>query len=261
MSTFSEHAKIIPAGFDDGWILELDGDVQSHVDLVDPSVIRFEYLHRIANVIDVCWPATQPIKVLHLGAGALTLPRYIQATRPGSHQTVVELDPRLIPLVVDELPLPEGTHLDVVTGDARAQVQAMETHYFDAVVVDIFTGGDTAAHLTGEDFYRELIDRLAPQGVLLVNIGEDEDGLQFFTAQARALHTVAREFQGAWTLADASTLVQRSPGNAVVAAGGGLPIDDDAQEVLRSRLAAAGPHPATVLTPSDTVSLLENLNG
>src|SRR5699024_2263962 len=160
MSTFSEHAKIIPAGFDDGWILELDGDVQSHVDLVDPRVIRFEYLHRIANVIDVCWPATQPIKVLHLGAGALTLPRHIQATRPGSHQTVVELDPLLIPLLVDALPLPEGPHLDIVTGAARAPVQAMETHSFAAVVVAIFTGGATAAHLTGENFSRELLDRL-----------------------------------------------------------------------------------------------------
>lgn len=160
MGTFTEHAKIIPAGFDDGWLLELDGNIQSHVDLADPSVLRFEYLHRIGNVIDACWPPTQPIRVLHLGAGALTLPRYIQVTRPGSHQTVIELDPELLPLVTAELPLPEGTQLDVMTGDARSQVQAMEGQYFDAIVVDIFTGGDTAVHLTGEDFYRELLNRL-----------------------------------------------------------------------------------------------------
>lgn len=260
MNTFSKHAKIIPSGFDDGWVLELDGDIQSHVDLADPSVLRFEYLHRIGNVVDACWPPTQPIRVLHLGAGALTLPRYVQVTRPGSHQTVVELDPELMPLVTAELPLPEGTQLDVVTGDARSHIQAMHGQYFDAIVVDIFTGGNTAVHLTGEGFYRELLDRLAHNGVLLVNIGEDEDGLQFFASQARALHTVAQGFRGAWTLADASTLVHRSSGNAVLAAGGGLPIDDEGREVLRSRLSAAGPHPASVLTPDDTASLLKNLN-
>ena len=260
MTTFSKHAKIVPSEFDDGWILELDGDIQSHVDLADPRVIRFEYLHRIANVIDTSWPANRAIKVLHLGAGALTLPRYVQATRPGSHQTVVELDPQLIPLVVAELPLPEGTQLEVVTGDARAQVQAMKTQSFDAIGVDIFTGGDTAEHLTGEGFYLELLSRLTHHGVLLVNIGEDEAGLRFFTTQAQAMDSVTHQLHGVWTLADASTLVHRTSGNAVLAAGGGLPSDPDAQEGLRSRLSAAGPHPATVLTPSDTASLLENLN-
>ena len=259
MNTFSVHAKIFPSGFDDGWILELDGDVQSHVDLADPTVIRFEYLHRIANVIDASWSATHPIKVLHLGAGALTLPRYIQATRPGSDQTVIEYSPRLIPFVVTELPLPEGTQMEVVIGDARTQVRAMSTDFFDAIVVDIFTGGDTAAHLTGAVFYRELLARLTHRGVLLVNIGDDEDGLQFFARQARALHTVTQNFHGAWTLADASTLVHRTSGNAVLAAGGGLPTEPDTQEELRTRLSAAGPHPATVLTPADTLSLLENL--
>lgn len=261
MNTFSERAKIVPAGFDSGWLLEVDGDVQSHVDLTDPSVLRFEYLHRIGNVIDACRSPTQPIRVLHLGAGALTLPRYVQATRPGSHQTVVELDPDLVPFVTAELPLPEGTQLDVLIGDARSQVQTMKGRHFDGIIVDIFTGGDTAAHLAGEDFYRELLDRLTDQGVLLVNIGEEEEGLRFFTSQATALHTVAQEFRGVWTLADASTLAHRRTGNAVLAAGGGLPTEDDDSEALRSRLLSAGPHPATVLTPSDTTSFLQNFSG
>lgn len=259
MSSFSEHANIVPSNFDDGWLLDIGGDVQSHVDLTDPSVLRFEYLHRIGNVLDLSWPPAQPIRVLHLGAGALTLPRYLQATRPGSQQTVVELNPELVSLVLAELPLPSGTQLEVITGDARTEVAGLQDRTFDAIVVDIFTGEDTAPHLTGADFYRELIDRLAPSGVLLVNVGEEEEGVGFIASQACALHSVAETLGGAWILSDASTLAHRSAGNAVLAASGGFATDADARAAFRSRLAAAGPHPAAVLTPSDTALLLKNL--
>lgn len=260
MSNFAEQARIVPDEFDDGWVLEINGDVQSHVDPNRPTLIRYEYLRRIGNVLDACWSPNQPIRALHLGAGALTLPRYLQATRPGSTQTVVEFEPDLIPLVTSELPLPAGTDLTVLTGDARSELQAMEGQHFDAIVLDIFTGANTAAHLTGEDFYRELLGRLSERGVLLVNIGDD-DGLQFFAQQARALNNVAQDagYRGAWTLAEASILACRISGNAVLAAGAGLPTDDDQIEALRSRLSAAGPHPASTLAPSDTTSLTKTL--
>lgn len=43
----------------------------------------------------------------------------MQATRPGSQQLTVELERELPSLVLSELPLPEGTDLEVVIGDAR----------------------------------------------------------------------------------------------------------------------------------------------
>lgn len=262
MSKPNEHARIVPADFDDGWVLEINGDVQSHVDPAHPELLRFEYLRRIGHVLDSCWPPTQPIRILHLGAGALTLARYVQATRPGSEQTVIELDPELITLVTSKLPLPEGTELRVLTGDARIGLQDLGEQCFDAIIVDIFTGHDTATHLSDEAFYLEVWRRLTMQGVLLVNIGDDE-GLEFFGQQARVLHSVAVDagLNGAWTLADSPTLNERLAGNAVLAAGPGLPCDPDSATVLRSRLLASGPYPAAVLKPSDTASLIDNLRG
>ena len=256
MTELTERTRIIPAQFDDGWVLEIDGEVQSHVDLNDPSLIRFEYLRRIGNVLDICWLPTQPLRILHLGAGALTLARYVQATRPGSEQSVIELDPALIKLVTSELPLPVGTELRVITGDARAKLQELDQQYFDAVIVDIFTGPDTATHLCDPGFYQEVLQRLSDQGVLLVNIGDDQ-GLKFIRHQARLLQqvTAARGLSGAWTLADASTVERKLAGNAVLAAGPGLPMGRDEVATLRSQLAAAGPFPATVLTPAETASL------
>ena len=260
MSNFTQRARIIPAEFDDGWVLEIDGEVQSHVDLNDPSLLRFEYLRRIGNVLDVCWPPGQPIHILHLGAGALTLTRYVQATRPGSRQTVIELDPELVTYVTAQLPLPPGTDLHVITGDARAELTQV-AHQFDAIIVDIFSGRDTATHLSDEPFYRDLLQRLTNRGVLLVNIGDDE-GLEFFGHQVRILHRAAVHAgaDGVWTLADAITLDQRLAGNAVVATGPALPTGHDDAAALASQLLATGPYPAKVLIPSQTTALIENIS-
>ena len=117
---------------DEGWVLQIGGIDQSHVDLADPTRVVHEYLRRIANVLDAFRLAGEPIRVLHLGAGALTLPRYVQATRPGSPQVVVEIERELPTLVTGALPLPAGTALEVVIGDARESLAAMEGERFDA---------------------------------------------------------------------------------------------------------------------------------
>lgn len=260
MSNFTDRAKIIPAEFDEGWVLEVDGEIQSHVDPRRPDLIRFEYLRRIGNILDLCWSPAQPLRVLHLGAGALTLVRYVQAARPGSQQTVIELDADLIPLVTSTLPLPAGTDLSVLTGDARSTLSELGDQSFDMIIVDIFTGTQTATHLTEEPFYYDVVDRLGEQGLLVVNIG-DEEGLEFFAQQATVLQTVASKVghTGVWTLADAAVLNRRLSGNIILATGPGFDSHNDHTGVLRSQLAAAGPHPATVLTPSDTESLIASI--
>src|SRR5208282_1543328 len=85
------------------WMLLVDGVPQSHVDLDDPGYLDFEYVRRLGHVIDTA--AAQPLRVLHLGAGALTLARYVAATRPGSSQLAVEVDAALADLVRRRLPL------------------------------------------------------------------------------------------------------------------------------------------------------------
>ena len=156
LSTSGVDARIAPDEFG-GFVLEIGGAVQSHVDLADPARIRYEYLRRMAHVLDAASPTGAPVRVLHLGAGALTLPRYLQATRPGSEQTVVDLDRELVSFVLAELPLPAGTDLVSVVADARlaAVDLALDGERFDAVVLDIGTGEEGAEHLRGAVFYGE----------------------------------------------------------------------------------------------------------
>ena len=102
-------------------MLLIDGVPQSHVDLEDPRYLDFEYVRRIGHVIDETAPAGQPLRVLHLGAGALTLARYVAATRPGSRQLAVEVDAALVDLI--RLRLPLDAKVRVRVGDARAELE------------------------------------------------------------------------------------------------------------------------------------------
>ena len=81
------------------WTLLIDDTAQSHVDLADPTHLEFEYVRRTGHLLDALAPRLAPLRVLHLGGGAWTLPRYVAATRPGSVQRVVELDGALVELV------------------------------------------------------------------------------------------------------------------------------------------------------------------
>lgn len=254
-------ARVAPDGYSaHGWVLELGGVEQSHVDLADPRTIRHEYLRRIAAVVDTLGRPHRPLDVLHLGAGALTLPRYVQVTRPGSRQVVIEIERELPGFVIDRLPLPAGTDLEVVVGDAREELAAMPGVLVDLMVLDVFTGEETPEHLACRDFYAEAIGRLAPGGVLLVNIGDDA-GLRFFARQAQALEEAAAAagVGGPWTLAEAHLLEQRLAGNLVLGAGDGLAGPEAPQR--RAAWLAAGPHPAGVLDPDGTARLVHRIQG
>src|SRR3712207_4607132 len=110
---------------DGSWVLVVDGTPQSHVDLDDPAHLEFEYVRRMGHVLDLAAPEGEPVDAVHLGGGALTLPRYLAVTRPGSRQRVVEADQRLTDLVRAHLPLPRGARVRVRAADARAGLDAM----------------------------------------------------------------------------------------------------------------------------------------
>ncbi|HEY0697959.1 MAG TPA: fused MFS/spermidine synthase, partial [Micromonospora sp.] len=144
------------------YTLLLDGAPQSHVDLDDPTHLEFEYVRRMAAAIDLLAPPRAPLRVLHLGGGALTLPRYVTATRPGSTQRVVEVDGALVELVRRELPWPADPRLRVRVGDARAAVASTRDASYDLVISDVFAGARTPAALTSAEFAADVARVLRP---------------------------------------------------------------------------------------------------
>ena len=242
-------ARIDPSEFTSGYELVVDDTPQSHVDLDDPTHLHFEYIVRMGAVIDQLRPGS--LTAVHLGAGALTIPRYIDATRPGSRQQVIELEAPLVQLVREHLPLPKGAAIRLRIGDAREGVRKLPAALHgacDLVVSDVYSGAQTPAHLTSVEFYRELAALLAPGGVLLVNVA-DGPGLAFARRQAATIAEVLPEIG---ILADTQVLKGRRFGNLVVAASAApLPTE------WLPRMLAAGPHPAKIAQGDEARAFLQ----
>ncbi|PWR06832.1 spermine synthase [Micromonospora acroterricola] len=197
------------------WTLLLDGAPQSHVDLTDPTHLEFEYVRRLAAAIDLIAPAGEPLRVLHLGGGALTLPRYVSATRPGSTQRVSEVDGALVELVRRALPWPADPRLRVRVEDARAVLAASRDASYDVVVADVFSGARTPAHLTSVEFVAEAARVLRPAGWYLANLA---DGPPLRHARGQVA-TVRSLLPRACLVGDAAVLRGRRYGNLVLVAG------------------------------------------
>jgi len=82
-----------------GVVLSVDGIAQSQVNPEDPTDLQFEYIRRIGHIVDLFRPEGDPVTAVHLGAGALSVPRYIAHTRPGSRSQVIEWEQELVELV------------------------------------------------------------------------------------------------------------------------------------------------------------------
>lgn len=234
----------------DRWVpgaytLTVDGTPQSHVNLDDPTELFFEYIQRMGHVIDQLGMPGQPITAVHLGAGALTLPRYIEATRPGSRQQVIELESDLVDLVRAELPWPKQASIRIRHGDARAVMEKLPPGLHgtvDLLVVDVFSGARTPAHVTSVEFYRAAVALLSPSGVILINAA-DGPGLHFARSQAATLSAVIGHVA---VLAETQILKGRRFGNLVlVGSAAELPFD------WMPRLLAAGPHPSKIVAGTE----------
>lgn len=243
-------ARVAKSEFTSGFELLVGDTPQSHVDLDDPTHLHFEYIVRMGAVIDAFRPRGEAITAVHLGGGALTLPRYVAHTRPGSRQQVVELEPKLWDIVRENLPLPRNATVRVRIGDARAVVEKLPAGLIgsvDLVVSDIFAGARTPAHVTSVEFYTAVAHLLGPDGVMLVNVA-DAPGLAFARRQIATLRAVLPHVA---VLAEAQVLKGRRFGNLVLAASQ-RPLPTD----WLPRLLAAGPHPAKIATGDEVERLM-----
>lgn len=229
----------------DAWLLFIDGVPQSGVDLGDPGYLEFEYVRRIGHVADLAFPPGAPLRVLHLGGGALTLPRYLQYTRPGSRQLVAELDDALTDLVRGHLPLPAGHRIRVRAADARAVTESVRPGSYDLVIADVFAGAVTPPRLTTAEFTAATARALRPGGVYAVNVasGIPREGLG---AARSAVATIRSEYRETCMIAEPSVLRGRRRGNLVLVGS-----DQPLPEAALGRAVAGDPFPARLVAGDD----------
>jgi spermidine synthase len=234
-----------------GWTLLVDGTAQSHVDLDDPTHLEFEYIRRLGHLVDVIAPPAAPLRAAHLGGGAWTLARYLASTRPGSAQRVVELDGALAELVGTRLPT-DGLDIDVVIGDARAALHDIGPGSLDLLVLDVFAGARTPAHLTSVEFLGAAARTLASGGVYAANLA-DGGRLGFARTQVAA---AVGQFAEVVAVAAPDVWHGRRFGNLVL-----IGSDAELPVAALARRVAADPFPSRVLAGEDIARFVGSVTG
>ncbi|MBP2336504.1 spermidine synthase [Saccharothrix coeruleofusca] len=208
-------ARLAPAPYrPTAWLLTVDGVLQSCVDLTDPTYLHMPYATWAAKVLDLHWPEGEPVSALQVGGGGFTIARYLAATRPGSPQTVYELDGPLVDLVRSHLDLDAIANLRVRVEDGEPGVRRTPDATADVVVMDVFQAGTVAIHLAAVEFLREIARVLRPGGLYLGNMWSSAE----MTLPLRAAASLAEVFPHVVLLAEPGLLLGKRAGNAVLAA-------------------------------------------
>jgi spermidine synthase len=204
------------------WFVRIGGTDQSFVDPADPTWLEFDYVQRIAAVIDQVAPAGQRLRVVHVGGAGLTLPRYVAATRPTSAQIVFEPDAGLTAAVRRVAPLPRRCGIKVRPLDGRTGLAALADGSYDLVIVDAFDGASVPGELTTVEWFTDVARVLAADGTCVMNL-TDHSPFGWSRRVVAAVATIWRRPGVVLTLAaEAATLKGRRFGNLIVAVGSRL---------------------------------------
>ncbi len=211
----------------DGRVLVLDDLRHSYVALDDPTHLEFWYVRQIVGAIETLAPEG-PLDVVAVGGGAMTVPRYLAVSRPGSDQTVLEIDADLVDVVDREFGLPVAAD-DVVTGDGRLSLRSLSDDSADVIVGDAFGSRAVPWHLATEEFMADIERVLRPGGIYVANI-IDGPTESFLRAEAATMQT-SMPFVGVMR---GPSLTDGFVGNAVAVAST-APLDVDAWNDARRR--------------------------
>lgn len=214
-----------------GVVVVVDGHPQSHVQPDDPTLLVFEYVQHLALALDAI-PLPR-LAITHVGGAGLTLPRWVEAMRPGSTQIVLEPDAELTALVRKEIPLPRRHHIRVRAVDGLTGVRALAADSADAVVTDAYAEGRVPAQLGSAAYVDHVARVLRPRGVGLWNLA-DEPGLRYV---ARVLATVRPALPHIALIATHEVLKGKRFGNSVVVASRApLPVARLQRDAARANL-------------------------
>ncbi|MEJ1199375.1 MULTISPECIES: fused MFS/spermidine synthase [unclassified Streptomyces] len=169
-----------------GRTLVLDGLRHSYVDIDDPTFLKFKYVRAIASVVDTAYPGGESLTAHHLGGGGLTLPRYLAATRSGTHSVVSEIDSGVVRINHDQLGLTPQAGIDVRTEDGRLGLRRLATNSRDLVVGDAFGGVSVPWHLTTVEAMTDVRRVLDEDGLYIANL-IDHGALEFARAEVATL--------------------------------------------------------------------------
>jgi MFS family permease len=153
-----------------GYNLLLDDGYESFIDPKHPARLVYGYTQWIADAIDGMNRPEVPLDGVFVGGGGFTLPRWLDATRPGSHAQVLEVDGGLTKFVEERVDLPPSPQFQVQVGDARINMRDVKSNSADVVVGDAFSNHSVPWQLTTSEWIAEVRRVLKPHGLYAMNL-------------------------------------------------------------------------------------------
>jgi hypothetical protein len=150
--------------------LLLDRGYNSDIDLDDPRYLGFRYEQWFAEAIDGIGRAHAPLRGVFVGGGAFTMPRWLNATHPGSRSSVLEVDSKLVEFDRQHLGLRISPKLRARVGDARMTMRDEAGHSAEIVVGDAFSSRTVPWQLMTTEWLHEVKRVLRSGGVYLLNM-------------------------------------------------------------------------------------------
>lgn len=178
----------------DGRVLHamiLDNLVHSLNDIEDPRYLDYPYIRIYEEVVR--WQAGKrpDLKVLFIGGGAYTFPRYMEAEYPRAEIDVVEIDPEITRVTYEYMGLSRNTRIRSFNEDGRWFVMnCKENGKYDFIFGDAFNDLSIPYHLTTKEFAEQLKSIMKPDGILVANLIDSFREGAFLPSYIRTLEEV-----------------------------------------------------------------------
>jgi len=227
------------------------GCIQSSMKLKDPTALDLRYLKSIMAALAL---HRNPKKVLLVGLGGASIPKFIGRHWPDIRMDIVELDADVVKVCQEFFAFKGSPGMRVILMDGRMYLKRTREKY-DVILLDAFAVDYIPFHLTTWEFLRLVRDHLKPDGVVGANLwqrltpggrsgsrrrgrlkrgGADPDGLHF--PRTRFCEAELRTFQEVFP--QTYVFLAGSSGNVIVfGTGGGERVSKTAWSRRAERLA------------------------
>ncbi len=230
----------------DSYILHVNGVPSSSITLSDPQRLDYEYLDWMRRIIDVELPAGS-LRAAHIGAAGYALARAIDSARPGSKQTAIDIDAKLLDFAREWFDLPRSPALALRAGDGAVEIGKFRPDALDVLVRDAFDHDSVPSSLQTAEFFAGCAVAVKDSGLYIANVPDSGDH-RILRSELRGL---GEHFAHLAAATEPAILKGRRRGNVVVLASNTPP---DVAGLDRSLRTAASS--ATFLAGADLRSRL-----
>ncbi len=157
---------------------------QSAVSTTDPGALQLDYTR--AMMAGFLF-APKAEKILHIGLGGGSLPRFIHQHLPNACQTVVELSEEVIEVAYRYFFLPVSPRLEVFQGEGEAFL-GESGEKFELIFLDEYLADGVPGNLNALPFLKQASSHLTGQGWLIDNVwGSDHKNLELVRRNLRSV--------------------------------------------------------------------------